>query len=313
MKGQRTRLEAAAEHRGLRVDQFLASRCSELSRSRLQQLIEAGHVRLNGSPVKSAYRLKGGEALEVEVPPPEPAEPLPEDLPLVTLYEDRHLLVIDKAAGMVVHPGAGHRSGTLVNALLHHVKDLEGVGGVLRPGLVHRLDKDTTGALVVAKSDASLRALQRAFKSREVEKRYVALVRGQPPEVGTFHTLYGRHPRHRLRFTGRCAKGRAAVTHFTVRRRFAKACLVEVSLETGRTHQIRVHLAEAGFPLLGDALYGPKAAQRPEIIGRQALHAWRLAFAHPMTGRALAIEADWPADFCSAIERLALETEAPVL
>jgi len=290
--------------RGTRVDQFIARARPELSRSRVQALIEAGHVRLSGKPLKASLRLQGVEQLELEVPPPVAAEPVAEDLPLSVIFQDRDIAVLDKAAGMVVHPGAGHHGGTLVNALLHHVKDLEGVGGVMRPGLVHRLDKDTSGLMVVAKHDQSLRALQAAFKSRKVEKTYLALVLGQPPNQGTFSTLHGRHPKHRTRFTGKVTTGKPAITHFKVARRFSEAALVEVGLETGRTHQIRVHFAEAGFPLLSDSLYGPKKAQRPDLIGRQALHAWKLSFAHPRSGKVLSFTAAPPRDFVAAEKRL---------
>ena len=290
--------------KGLRVDQFLAQQRPELSRARVQALIEAGHVRIAGKTLKPALRLQGVERLELEVPLPVAAEPLPEDLPLSVVFQDKDIAVLDKAAGMVVHPGAGHHSGTLVNALLHHVKDLKGVGGVMRPGLVHRLDKDTSGLLVIAKHDVALRALQAAFKSREVRKTYLALVLGQPPVEGTFRTLHGRHPTHRTRFTGKVSVGKSAVTHFKVTKRFPTAALVEVDLETGRTHQIRVHFAEAGFPLISDALYGGKQAQRPDLIARQALHAWKLAFEHPRTGKALSFTASPPKDFKAAEKKL---------
>ena len=297
-------VEVPPDARGTRVDQFLARARPELSRSRVQALIEAGHVRIAGKPLKASLRLQGVEQLELEVPAPVAAEPAAEDLPLSVLFQDRDIAVLDKAAGMVVHPGAGHHGGTLVNALLHHVKDLKGVGGVMRPGLVHRLDKDTSGLMVVAKHDEALRALQAAFKSRSVEKTYLALVLGQPPHRGTFSTLHGRHPKHRTRFTGKVTSGKPAITHFEVKKRFETAALVEVGLETGRTHQIRVHFAEAGFPLISDALYGPKKAQRPDLIGRQALHAWKLAFAHPRTGKALTFTAPPPRDFKEAEKRL---------
>jgi 23S rRNA pseudouridine1911/1915/1917 synthase len=253
----------------------------------------------------ASFRLKGAELIDVELPPLEPSEPEAEDLPVSVLHQDADLLVLDKAAGMVVHPGAGHASGTLVNALLHHISDLQGVGGVLRPGLVHRLDKDTSGVLVVAKNDAALHALQASFKSRQVEKVYLALVAGQPPDAGTFETLHGRHPRHRTRFTGKVKAGKVAVTHFAVARRYALGCRLEVRIETGRTHQIRVHLAEAGFPIVGDALYGTKGSLHPELIGRQALHAWKLSFPHPRTGKVLRFQAPVPADFKLAEKRLA--------
>ncbi len=292
---------------GLRVDRFLAARLPDLSRARLQTLIEDGLVSLRGAPVKASLRVREGDAFAVTVPPPVDAIPRAEDLPLSVIFQDRDLLVVDKAAGMVVHPGAGHSGGTLVNALLHHVKDLSGVGGELRPGIVHRLDKDTSGLLVIAKNDLALRALQDAFKSRDVTKTYLALVHGQPDDEGTFDTLHARHPTQRMKFTGRGRAGKRAVTHFLVTRRFARAARVEVNLETGRTHQIRVHFAEAGFPLLSDALYGTKASQRPEVIGRQALHAWKLALAHPRTGKPLSFTATPPRDWREAERALSLE------
>lgn len=293
-----------AADKGTRIDQFLARARPELSRARVQSLIADGHVRIVGKPIKASLRVQGGEQIELEVPAPVAAEPEAENLPLTVVFQDRDIAVLDKAAGMVVHPGAGNERGTLVNALLHHVKDLKGVGGVLRPGLVHRLDKDTSGLLVIAKHDEALEALQASFKSREVVKTYLAIVLGQPPDEGTFRTLHGRHPKHRTRFTGKVKVGKPAVTHFKVQERFAEASLVEVGLETGRTHQIRVHFAEAGFPLLSDSLYGIKRAQRPELIARQALHAWKLAFTHPRTRKALSFTAKPPRDFAAALKRL---------
>lgn len=299
---------AGSDARGNRVDQFLARASPEMSRARVQALIAAGQVRLDGALVKASFRLKGGEVLELTTPELVPAEPVAENLPLSIIYQDADIAVLDKAAGMVVHPGAGHSSGTLVNALLHHLKDLGGVGGELRPGIVHRLDKDTSGLLIVAKHDRALRALQLAFKSREVTKIYLALVAGQPPEEGTFRTLHGRHPRNRLRFTGKVQVGKSAITHFKVVQRFPSAALVEVRLETGRTHQIRMHFAEAGFPLLSDALYGNRHSMRADIIDRQALHAWRIAFTHPTSGQALHFTAPTPRDFREAKRRLALSS-----
>ncbi len=304
MKPEVIRLTADAADRGQRVDQFLAHKLPSLSRSRVQALIAEGQVSLDQEPTRPSHRLKGGEALELVLAPPVPAEPQAEALPLRVLFQDKDLLVLDKAAGMVVHPGAGHARGTLVNALLHHVTDLQGIGGTLRPGLVHRLDKDTSGLLVVAKNEHALKALQDAFRSREVEKTYLALVVGQPPDTGTIRTLYGRHPTQRVRFSGKVARGKPAVTHYRVVERLGDLALVEVKLETGRTHQIRVHLAEAGFPLVSDALYGPKKAQRKELIGRQALHAAKLAFRHPRTAKSMAFEAPLPDDFQAALRAL---------
>ncbi len=295
-------LVAPPSARGERVDRFL-SVAAQLSRARVQALIEAGHVRLNDGLAESDMRLKGGETLAWEVPAPIAAVPEAQDLPLKVLYEDRDLIAVDKTPGVVVHPGAGNHDGTLVNALLHHVKDLSGVGGVLRPGIVHRLDKDTSGVMVVAKNDKALEKLQLAFASREVEKIYVALVVGHPEPEGTFDTLYGRHAGNRLKFSSKVRRGKRAVTHWRVVETLGAVSRVEVELETGRTHQIRVHFADAGFPLVGDSLYGGKRAQLG-IISRQALHAWRLNFRHPRTGKSVKLEAPVPRDFTDAIGQL---------
>jgi 23S rRNA pseudouridine1911/1915/1917 synthase len=284
------------EARGERLDRYLTG-VTQLSRARVQALA----ITVNDAPAKLSLRLKGGERIAWVAPEPVTAELRPQDLPLDVLHEDKDLIAINKPAGLVVHPGAGNRDGTLVNALLHHVKDLAGVGGVLRPGIVHRLDKDTSGVMVVAKNDKALEGLQKAFASREVEKIYLALVHGHPPSEGTFRTLYGRHPKNRLKFTGRVKRGKTAVTHWRVVEKLPEASKVEVTLETGRTHQIRVHFAEAGFPLLGDALYGRR---KTEVIARQALHAWKLAFIHPRSGRWVKLTAPVPMDFLTAEERL---------
>lgn len=305
-------VEPAAE--GMRLDLFLSQRHADLSRARIQGLVEGGSVTVDGKAAKAAKRLKAGQQVAVEIPPARPVEAQPESLPLSVLFEDEELVVLDKAAGMVVHPAHGNWSGTLVNALLFHVEDLQGIGGELRPGIVHRLDKDTSGCLVVAKSDAAMASLQAAFKARTVEKTYLALVHGSPAEKGTFDTAYGRHAHDRIKFTSKLSEGKRAVTHWKVKERFSAAALVEVALETGRTHQIRVHLSDHGFPLLADDTYGgtsrekkvagTAAAEAAERIGRQALHAWRLAFTHPKSGKALRFEAPLPADFTAALERL---------
>jgi 23S rRNA pseudouridine1911/1915/1917 synthase len=298
------------EARGQRLDFHLAAVFPDLSRSRLRALIDEGRVQVAGRPLKAAARLRGGEQVQLDIPPPAPASPLAQDLPLTVLFEDAHLVVLDKAAGMVVHPAAGHADGTLVNALLHRVTDLHGIGGSLRPGLVHRLDKDTSGVMVVAKSEGALTALQAAFKGRQVEKTYLALVHGQPTDQGVIETRYGRHPIHRKRFSGRVKEGKPARTGFRVQERFGEAALVEVDLHTGRTHQVRVHLAEAGHPLLCDALYGGlrkakgAVADAQQALGRQALHAWKLAFLHPISGERLCFEAPLPRDFEEALARL---------
>lgn len=304
-----------ADAAGRRLDQFLTGRHAELSRSRLQALIDQGHVLVDGAPVKASRKLREGEAVAVTIPAPVPAEPEAQDLPLRILHEDEDIVVLDKAAGVVVHPAAGVTDGTLVNALLFHVKDLGGIGGELRPGIVHRLDKDTSGCLVVAKHDQALTTLQEAFKARIVDKRYLALVHGHPKEARfTLDTPYGRHPTDRVRYTTGRSVGpqRRAISHVEVLEWFEGASLVEVDLETGRTHQIRVHLSETGHPLLADKLYGgqkreaklppsSKAWQAARAVGRQALHARSLSFPHPRTGERLTFEAPLPPDFEAAL------------
>lgn len=300
----RSTVVATAADRGERYDRFLAARLPELSRSRIQSLIDEGRVTVSASPIKASGRVAGAEEIVVEVPAPVAAVPQAEALPITVLFEDRDVLVVDKAAGMVVHPGAGHHQGTLVNALLHHVEDLQGVGGELRPGIVHRLDKDTSGVMVIAKHEKALTTLQKAFASRQVVKVYLAIVAGHPPDEGTFDTLHGRHPVHRQRFTGRVKTGKRAVTHYRVKQRLRGATLVEVTLETGRTHQIRVHFAEAGFPLLADPIYGTRTSQKLTAAPRLALHAHRLTFPHPRTGKPVTTEAPLPSDLKKTLAAL---------
>lgn len=278
--------------------------------------MEAGQVLVDARPGKPAMRLAGGESVQIELPASIAAAPVTaEALPLTILFEDDDLLVIDKAAGMVVHPGAGHDSGTLVNALLHHVEGIEEAGGEERSGLVHRLDKDTSGCLVVAKHPEAMAALQASFKSREVDKRYLAIVHGLPrSSTGEIETLYGRHPVHRQRFTGKVKEGKPAHTRFRTLERFEASALLEVELLTGRTHQIRVHLTEAGHPLLCDGLYGAGRKGKGAVVeavsalGRQALHAWKLDFPHPRTREILSFEAAIPADLEGALGILREET-----
>jgi 23S rRNA pseudouridine1911/1915/1917 synthase len=312
-----------SDGQGARLDRYAASCWPDLSRSRLVQLIDEGCLRLDGERTKPSVRLKAGSRLALTIPEPVAAAPQAEQHPLSVLFEDTDIVVIDKPAGMVVHPAAGVPSGTLVNFLLHHVRDLGGIGGELRPGIVHRLDKDTSGAIVVAKNEQALVRLQASFKAREVEKTYVALCHGIPPATLTIETPFGRHPVDRVRMTGRLQPGdpsaRRAVTHLKVVERFgAEAARLEIGLETGRTHQIRVHLSEAGHPLLGDDTYGgtrrdkraaPIVRAAAEALGRQALHAQRLVFPHPRTGVVVRCEAPLPEDFERALRVL----RAPVV
>jgi 23S rRNA pseudouridine1911/1915/1917 synthase len=292
---------------GLRLDLFLAGKAVGLSRTQVQRAAEAGRVLVNDRPARAGRKLKAGETLTLRVPAPEPLATLPEAIPLTILYEDPCLLVIDKPAGMVVHPAAGHAGGTLVNALLHHCRDLSGIGGVLRPGIVHRLDKETSGLLVVAKSDDAHRGLADQFKRHAVKKTYLAIVYGDPPAAeGRIEAAVGRHPTDRKRMSTHSRRGKDAVSLWRVRERFGAAALLEVAIETGRTHQIRVHLTALGHPVVGDRVYGSAgkvrtaadSRLRKEIaaLGRQALHAWRLGFSHPLTGERLAFEAPLPPD-----------------
>ncbi len=303
---------------GERLDVALARLAPDLTRSRVRRLVEEGRVRLAGRAAKAAARLRGGEPVEVVLEAPEPSGAVPQDLPLAVLYEDADLVVLDKAAGMVVHPARGSPHSTVVNALLGRWERPGVPGGrslIASPrlGLVHRLDKDTSGCLVVARSEAALVALQAQWKGRTVEKVYLALCHGALADTGRLDTPYGRHPRDRTRYTGKLkTAARRALTEWrTVERFGAAATLAEVTLHTGRTHQIRVHLSEAGHPLLGDEAYGGarREARAPEglaaraaaALGRQALHAARLAFDHPRTGKRLRFEAPIPADFRRAL------------
>jgi 23S rRNA pseudouridine1911/1915/1917 synthase len=295
---------------GLRLDRFVADRLSGLSRARVQALVESGHVRVDGAGSRAAARLKPGQEVEVDEPEPVPATPQPEAIPLRVVHEDSRLLVVDKPAGLVVHPGAGTASGTLVNALLHRVKDLSGVGGVLRPGIVHRLDKGTSGLLLVAKDDATHRALARQFAEREVSKEYLAVVLGVPARrEASIDAPIGRDPLHRKRMSARAPRGRPARSDYALLEALDGAALLRVRILTGRTHQIRVHLSSLGHPLVGDATYAAgraavcrRATAREALsaFARPALHAWRLAFVHPGSGARLAFESPLPDD----LERL---------
>jgi 23S rRNA pseudouridine1911/1915/1917 synthase len=298
----------------VRLDIAIARIAPDLSRSRAAALIKQGAVSVDGVTLhRPSAVVPAGAALVVDVPEPAPAAAQPQDLPIRIVFEDADLLVIDKDAGMVVHPAPGHPDGTLVNALLHHVDDLSGVGGVERPGIVHRLDRGTSGLLVVAKNDLAHRNLQAQFASHTAGRRYLALVAGVPAEdSGTIRSLLGRHATDRMRFASG-ARGREAITHWTVRARAGSVALIECKLETGRTHQVRIHLSEQRWPIIGDPLYGgsPKLPVALRAIidpKRPLLHAWQLAFVHP-DGRPLRFVAPLPDDFLAALA--AVELEAP--
>ena len=288
---------------GQRLDVF-AARVSGLSRARVHALISAGAVRVTDHPQKPRYAVKPGERVTVAIPPTEPLALTPEPIPLQILYEDEHLLVLNKPAGLVVHPGAGRATGTLVHALLAHCPNLPGIGGVERPGIVHRLDRDTSGVMVVAKSEAAHQSLSLQFKNRIVRKRYLALVHGEVrQEAGRIEAAIGRRDHDRKRMGVKTTGGRMARTAYRVLRRLPGMTLVELGLETGRTHQIRVHLAHIGHPVVGDEVYGGRRERRGAAgvppAPRQLLHAWRLGFRHPARGEWLEFAAPIPADFAT--------------
>ena len=287
----------------LRLDRFLAKQLPDYSRSRLQQLIRTGFVRLNGATTRPRQLVRSGDKVELTEPPLEKIESQPEPIPLEILFEDNDLIVINKPAGLVVHPGAGHRQHTLVNALLSHCTTLSGIGGKERPGIVHRLDKETSGCLVVAKNDEAHRELSRQFAERVVEKTYLALVAGKlRKRAGVIEEKIGRHPVHRQRMSVSSSRGRPAKTEYRVVRSGNQASLVECRLHSGRTHQVRVHLHHLGHPVLGDKVYATRAAKD---FPRQMLHAWKLGFRHPGTGDWKSLEASLPDDFATAVKMTA--------
>jgi len=284
------------ETAGQRLDQFLHGALPEHSRSFLQKLIADGQVFVNGQPVKPSYRVRAGDEVRIEIPPPRPLEALPEKIPLDVLYEDADLIVLNKAAGIVVHPAAGNLEHTLVNALLHHCRgQLAGIGGVARPGIVHRLDKGTSGCLVVAKTDAAHQGLVAQFKSRQVRKIYQAVCGGIfQQKTGRIETEIGRSSRDRKKMSAQPARGRPALTEYRVLRQHVDCALVELTLHTGRTHQIRVHMAHIGHALVGDVTYGWRSEKI--AVERPLLHAYKLAFTHPRTGQPMEFLAPIPED-----------------
>ncbi len=295
--------KVSAGEEGQRLDSYLAGKTEDLSRSFLQGLIKGGQVLVDGQKRKQSHRLQGAEEIEVRIPPPENPQLEPEAIPLNIIYEDQDLLVLNKEPGMVVHPAPGHSRGTLVHALLAHCKNLSGISGVRRPGIVHRLDKDTSGAMVVAKGDGIHQQLVEQFKERQVRKVYLALVEGQfPHQEGRIEAPIGRHPEKRKRMTVTAENSREAVTCFKIRERLSAHTLLELELKTGRMHQIRVHTSYLGHPVAGDRVYSPPRAARK--YGRQLLHSWRLGFTHPGLDKWMDFEAELPADICRVLEDL---------
>jgi 23S rRNA pseudouridine1911/1915/1917 synthase len=303
-----TRLHVSADEAGARLDVWIAGELGDLSRARVQALIKSGAILFaDGTPVKPHAKTTPGMELVVNMPPPQPVATEAEDIPLNVLHEDADLIVINKPAGLVVHPAPGHASGTLVNALLFHCRDLEGVGGERRPGIVHRLDRDTSGVMVVAKRQSAMDALARQFSDRHVEKAYMAIVHGVPhPGVGRIETQIGRSSRDRKKMSATPRSGRDAATSFRVTEAFTNFCCVRVGIETGRTHQIRVHMAHIGHPVVGDVVYGGRYSRRPlpTPVSRQMLHAAILTFDHPGTGERVTYEAPLPADMLALLAAL---------
>jgi 23S rRNA pseudouridine1911/1915/1917 synthase len=310
LSGART-LVVAGEAAGKRLDVALAAALGDVSRTQVTRHITEGFVTVNGGRAAAPSRkLRAGDVVVWQPPPVVPVEVAAEEIPLPIVHEDRWLLVIDKPPGLVVHPAPGHEAGTLVNALLAHCRDLRGIGGELRPGIVHRIDRDTSGLLVVAKDDVTMNALGAAFKVHEILRRYEALVVGRPPrEAGRIDTLHGRDPHDRKKFTTRVKTGKRAVTDWKLLEALPGAARLEAELHTGRTHQVRIHFAALGCPLLGDATYGraprdPAIKEIAQALGRQALHAKTLGFTHPGTGKWLQLESPLPADMQAALEAL---------
>ena len=292
-----TDLEVEDDTTGERLDVFVARRVTSLTRARVQKLIEDGRITVDGQRAKASMRLDVGQHVIVDVPPPIDPVAVAEDIAIDVIFEDADMLVVNKPPGMTVHPSPGHTTSTLVNAILAHCDDLSGIGGVLRPGIVHRLDRDTSGVIVVAKNDASHNALATQLKDRTVEKTYVALVEGTPkPAEGVIDAPIARDPRNRQRMAI-VDRGRASVTAYSVIDRFDGMSLVEARPKTGRTHQIRVHLAAIGHPIIGDRVYGKPS----QLVARQFLHARRITFAHPRTGERVEFEAPLAADLEAAL------------
>jgi 23S rRNA pseudouridine1911/1915/1917 synthase len=300
------RLSAEPDDSGKRLDQMLHERLPQYSRSRIQQWIQAGRVLVEGVRRRSSHALRAGEAIDVDPAEAAPLRAVPEAIPLAVLYEDGDVVAIDKPAGMVVHAGAGVHSGTVVNALLHRFGALSGVAGALRPGIVHRLDRYTSGVLLVAKNDDAHRRLAAQFSGRQVEKVYLALVHGKVRlESGRVESPIARDPVRRTRMTARLAKGRAAWSEYRVLRRFERFTLLEVRIGTGRTHQIRVHLSSIGHPVAGDTLYGaPARVEGRPALGRYFLHSRRIRFHQPTTGEEVVVESPLPAELGEWMEGL---------
>ncbi len=297
-------IDITGDETGERLDRILAGRFPDFTRSYLQKLIQEGAVSVNEKAAKAGARLTHGDRVTISFPEPEIPEIRPEPVPLDVLYEDSDLIIVNKPKGMVVHPAPGHYSGTLVNALMYHCRgSLSGINGVLRPGIVHRIDQNTTGSLVVCKNDAAHRAIAEQLQAHSITRAYRAIVHGRISQDGTIHTTIGRHPQRRKEMAVNVPNGRDAVTHYHVLEQFDKFTYVECRLETGRTHQIRVHMKSIGHPVLGDDVYGPSKCPFPGLEG-QTLHAMTIGFIHPSSGEYLEVSAPLPEYFEELLKKL---------
>lgn len=292
------------EKGGERIDKYLSEQLEDMTRSHIQKLIKENMVRVNGMAVKSNFKLSASDQIEVEIPELKEPDILPENIPLDILYEDQDILVVNKPKGMVVHPAPGHYTGTLVNAIMYHCKDnLSGINGVMRPGIVHRIDMDTTGSLLICKNDRAHQALAEQLKEHSITRKYHAIVHGRLKEdEGTIDKPIGRHPIDRKKMSVHCTNGREAITHYRVLKRFQQFTYIECQLETGRTHQIRVHMSSIGHPILGDQVYGP--AKCPYKLQGQTLHAKVLGITHPTTDKYMEFDAPLPDYFQGLLEKM---------
>ena len=298
-----------ADETGKRLDAYLAEN-TELTRTRIQQLIKEENIKVNDKKTKSSYKIEMGDTIEVFIPEKKEIDLVPQNISINILYEDNDIAVIDKKAGLVIHPSYGHESGTLVNAIMFHINDLSGINGEIRPGIVHRLDKDTSGLIIIAKNDKAHNKLSEMFKNKEINKTYLAIVKGSlGKDTGRLETQMGRDLKDRKKMSVLKIGGKTAITNYEVLDKNDKFSLVRVNIETGRTHQIRVHMKYLGYPILGDSVYGKES----KSVKRQMLHAYKLEFMHPVTGKEMIIKSEIPKDFSEVLERIKLHTDENLL
>ena len=298
-----------ADESGKRLDAYLAEN-TELTRTRIQQLIKEENIKVNDKKTKSSYKIETGDTIEVFIPEKKEIDLVPQNISINILYEDNDIAVINKKAGLVIHPSHGHESGTLVNAIMFHIKDLSGINGEIRPGIVHRLDKDTSGLVIIAKNDKAHNRLSEMFKNKEINKTYLAIVKGSlGKDTGRLETQMGRDLKDRKKMSVLKTGGKTAITNYEVLDKNDKFSLVRVNIETGRTHQIRVHMKYLGYPILGDSVYGKES----KSVKRQMLHAYKLEFIHPVTGKEMIIKSEIPKDFSEVLERIKLHADENLL